>query len=80
MNNQTTGFFLSLCVYSSTGFGLPRPFSRQSIIVKSFLKYICISLPPVGLGSELPHPLCFDISSKRDLRSMKYSTNIRPIY
>ena len=26
---------------------------------------------------ELPHPLCFDIFSKRDRRSIKYSTNIR---
>ena len=32
------------------------------------------------LGGELTHPLCFDISSKRDLRSIKYSTYIRPIY
>ena len=29
---------------------------------------------------ELSHPLCFDMSSKCDLRSIKYSTNIRPIY
>ena len=41
---------------------------------------MCISLPSVGLRGELPHPLCFDISSKRDLRSIKYSTNIRPIH
>ena len=39
-----------------------------------------ISLPSVGLWGELPHPLCFDISSKRDLRSIKYSINIRPIH
>ena len=28
--------------------------------------------PSVGLGGELPHPLCFNISSKCDLRSIKY--------
>ena len=34
------------------------------------VKYICIILPSIGLGGELPHPLCFAISSKHDLRSI----------